>query len=136
MKTNANASLLYSDRADSDFDLIQDNSSIKRAFSIHGGSGGGSPFTVYTHNGVGFVHGITVQATTGNVGIGITGVTSKGVSLCGGINDGDIWVTNYSTLRLILEDILIAVVRRKGIIIYIGGDAVINLSSVGTLFRW
>jgi hypothetical protein len=75
----------YSSRSDSDYDIVQSPASTKRTFSLHPSASGGDVFSAFAHNGTGFVPGLLVKNTTGNVGIGTSTPTSKlEVSSAGG----------------------------------------------------
>lgn len=66
---SANTSYFWTERVDSDFDMIQSGSSTKRAFSIHPSTSGSDVLAVYANNGA-FVPALHVKNTTGNVGVG------------------------------------------------------------------
>jgi len=77
MVNNRN-SIFWSNRSDSDFDIIQNGTSTKRAFSIHAGTNGDDVFSVHPKNGNGdFIQGLYVKNGTGNVGIGTDDPASK-----------------------------------------------------------
>lgn len=65
---NTGGSYFWSERPDSDFDIIQNNSSNKRALSIHPSQTGGDPLAVYWNNGS-HQPALHVLNTNGNVGI-------------------------------------------------------------------
>lgn len=66
---NTEDSYFWSERFDSDFDIIQSNTSTKRAFSIHPSPSGGSPLAVYWHDGTMHQPSLHVLNTNGFVGI-------------------------------------------------------------------
>jgi hypothetical protein len=71
-------SKFHSERPDSNFDIIQSDSSEIRALTVHGGKKGKSVFEVWGNKNGQYIHGLTVANQTGNVGIG---TTSPGQSL-------------------------------------------------------
>jgi hypothetical protein len=73
----ANASYFWSERNDADFNIIQAAGSAKRSFVIHPATTGSNVLDVYANNGGTFVAGLSVENTTGDVGIGTFNPTSK-----------------------------------------------------------
>lgn len=66
---NTLGSYFWSERSDSEFDIIQENTSTKRAFSIHPGPAGGNPLAVYWHDGTIHQPSLHILNTNGFVGI-------------------------------------------------------------------
>ena len=64
-----NASYFWTERVDSDFDMIQGAASTKRTLSIHPSTTGSDVLAVYANNGS-FFSALHVKNTTGNVGLG------------------------------------------------------------------
>ncbi|MGH1335179.1 MAG: tail fiber domain-containing protein [Aureispira sp.] len=67
--SNSLGSRIWSERFDSEFDIVQENTSTKRAFSIHPGAAGADPLAVYWHDGTQHQPSLHVLNTNGNVGI-------------------------------------------------------------------
>lgn len=67
--TNTLGSVLWSERFDSDYDIIQSATSNKRALSIHPSPTGASPFAVYWNDGTLHQPALHVLNTNGFVGI-------------------------------------------------------------------
>lgn len=73
---SANTSYFWTERPDSDFDMIQSTTSTKRSLSIHASSSGSDVLAVYANNGS-FVPALHIKNTTGNVGMGTQNPSQK-----------------------------------------------------------
>lgn len=80
---SANTSYFWTERPDSDFDMIQSTTSTKRSLSIHASSSGSDVLAVYANNGS-FVPALHIKNTTGNVGMG-TQTPSQKLNVIGNI---------------------------------------------------
>lgn len=74
---NATSSVLWSSRADSDFDLIQSDNSTRRAFTIHAGNTGANVVEIYSKQSNEYQPALFVTNGAGNVGIGTGAPTQK-----------------------------------------------------------
>lgn len=66
---NSLGSTFWTERFDSDFDIIQSNTSTKRALSIHPGAAGSDPLAVYWYDGTAHQPSLHTLNTNGFVGI-------------------------------------------------------------------